>query len=203
MMAYLLYEMDSRSADEGRSFFTGKLGKSVFADFVTLKSDPFHPATPSGAFDDEGFPLRPQTWIENGVVKELAVSRYWAQKQGTTPTGRHDVFELSGGRAESVEELVAGTKRGLYVTRFWYNRMLEPQSIMLTGLTRDGLFLVEDGKITAPLTNFRYNESPITVLKNVEAMTTRTFRAADVGDKWHVPALRTREFTMASPSAAV
>ena len=203
MMGFLLHQLDSRSADEGRSFFTGKLGKSVFADFVSLKSNPSNPDTPSGAFDAEGFPLRPQTWIDGGVVKELAVSRYWGQKQGTTPTGRHDVFELSGGRAESIEELVAGTKRGLLVTRFWYNRMLEPQSIMLTGLTRDGLYLVEEGKVTAPLTNFRYNESPVTVLKNVEAMTKKTFRAADVNDKWHVPALRCHDFTMASSSAAV
>jgi predicted Zn-dependent protease len=81
--------------------------------------------------------------------------------------------------------------------------MLEPQSIMLTGLTRDGLFLVEDGKITAPVTNFRYNESPITVLKNVDAMTLKTVRTPSFGGKWHVPALRTHEFTMASSSAAV
>jgi predicted Zn-dependent protease len=203
MLAYMASEMNLRSVDEGRSFFTGKIGQKLFADFVSLRSDPSDPETPSSAFDEEGMPLSPQTWIEAGVAKELFVSRYWAQKEGKKATGNHDVFKLSGGKAENIDELVRGTKRGLLVTRFWYNRMLEPQSIMLTGLTRDGLFLVEDGKVTAPVTNFRYNESPITVLKHVDAMTKKTIRTANVDGKWHVPALRTHEFTMASPSAAV
>ena len=202
LMAYLMSEMDLRSMDEGRSFFTGKIGKKVFADFVSVKSDPGDPETPSSAYDEEGMPLGAQSWIDGGVVKEPYVSRYWAQKQGQRPTGNQQVFKLSGGKAESIEELIAGTKRGLLVTRFWYNRMLEPQSVTLTGLTRDGLFLVENGKITGPATNFRYNESPVTMLKNVDAMTRKTVRAARVG-KWHVPALRTHEFLMASPSAAV
>ncbi len=202
LMTYLMNEMDLRSIDEGRSFFTGRIGKKVFADFVSVRSDPSDPETPGSAYDEEGMPLGAQSWIESGVVKEPYVSRYWGQKQGVKPTGNQQVFKLSGGKAESIEELIAGTKRGLLVTRFWYNRMLEPQSIMLTGLTRDGLFLVENGKITAPATNFRYNESPVTMLKNVDAMTRKTVRAAGVG-KFHVPALRSHEFTMASPSAAV
>jgi predicted Zn-dependent protease len=203
MLSFLVGEMNLRSVDEGRSFFTGKVGQKVVADSVTLRSDPADPETPSAAFDDDGLPLNSQTWIEAGVAKDLYISRYWAQKQGKKPSGDHGVFKLSGGKAESIDELVRGTKRGLLVTRFWYNRMLEPQSIMLTGLTRDGLFLVEDGKITAPVANFRYNESPITVLKNVDAMTRKTVRTANIDGKWHVPALRTHEFTMASPSAAV
>jgi predicted Zn-dependent protease len=203
MMAFLVGSMELRSADEGRSYFTGKVGEKLFADFVSLKSDPTDPATPSAPYDGEGMPLRPQHWIDAGRAKELHVSRYWAQKKDVTPTGRHHVYRLSGGEAASVDELVRGTKRGLLVTRLWYNRMLEPQTVMLTGLTRDGLFLIEDGKITAPLANFRYNESPVTVLKNVDAMTRATVRAANVDGAWYVPALRTHEFTMSSPSAAV
>jgi predicted Zn-dependent protease len=88
------------------------------------------------------------------------------------------------------------------VTRFWYNRWLEPQSVMITGLTRDGVYLIENGKVVRPVMNFRYNESPITVLKNVDAMTKATFRVLN-GGSWRVPALRTNEFTMASTSAAV
>jgi len=203
MMQYLVGEMNLRSADEGRSFFTGKAGEKLFADMVTLKSDPTDPETPSATFDGDGMPLRPQSWIEAGKAKDLFVSRYWASKKGIQPTGSHQVFRLAGGQAANIEELVRGTKRGLLVTRLWYNRMLEPQTVMLTGLTRDGLFLIEDGKITAPVTNFRYNESPITVLKNVDAMTRATVRTASGSGKWHVPALRTHEFTMASTSAAV
>jgi predicted Zn-dependent protease len=203
MMAFLIGSMDLRKADEGRSYFTGKVGKDLFADFVSLRSDPTDPETPSAPYDYEGMPLRPQQWIEQGRAKDLHVSRYWAQKQGVKPTGSHHVYRLSGGQAASVDELVRGTKRGLLVTRFWYNRMLEPQTVMLTGLTRDGLFLIEDGKVTAPLSNFRYNESPVTVLRNVDAMTRATVRTPSGDGSWHVPALRTHEFTMASPSAAV
>jgi predicted Zn-dependent protease len=203
MMAYLVGSMNLRSADEGRSFFTGKVGEKLFADMVSLKSDPTDAETPGSVFDAEGMALRPQTWIDAGRAKELFVSRFWASKKGVAATGSHNVYRLSGGQAANIDELVRGTKRGLLVTRFWYNRMLEPQTVMLTGLTRDGLFLVEDGKITSPVTNFRYNESPVTVLKNVDAMTRATIRTPSYGGMWHVPALRTHEFTMASPSAAV
>ncbi len=203
MLAFLVSSMDRRSADEGRSYFTGKVGEKLFADFVNLRSDPTDPETPSAPYDGEGMPLRPQQWIDAGRAKELHVSRFWGQKKDAKPTGRHHVYRLSGGQAASVDELVRGTKRGLLVTRFWYNRMLEPQTVMLTGLTRDGLFLIEDGKITAPLSNFRYNESPVTVLKNVDAMTRATVRTPNGSGSWYVPALRTHEFTMASPSAAV
>jgi predicted Zn-dependent protease len=206
MLTFLVGAMDRRSADEGRSFFAGKAGAKVFADMVTLKSDPLDAETPGSPFDGDGLPLRAQTWIDGGVVKDLHVSRYWAQKKGLTPTGWHTVHRLvppASSKDASIDDLVKGTKRGLLVTRFWYTRMLEPQTVMLTGLTRDGVFLVEDGKIKHPVTNFRYNESPVTVLKNVEAMTRGTVRVPSYGGVWHVPALRTREFTMASVSAAV
>ena len=203
MMAFLVGQMDQRSADEGRSFFTGKVGQKLFADFVSLRSDPADSLTPGAPFDPEGLALAGHPWIVEGRVTKLSVSRYWAKKKKLQPTGSQSVFHLSGGQAESVDALVQGTKRGLLVTRFWYNRMLEPQSVMITGLTRDGVFLVEDGKVTAPVANFRYNESPVTVLKNVDAMTRATTRVISYGGVWHVPAMRTNEFTMASPSAAV
>ncbi len=203
MLEFLVGQMDQRSADEGRSFFAGKVGQKLFADFVSLRSDPADSLTPGAPFDSEGIALGNHPWIVDGRVTKLTVSRYWAKKKNLQPTGRPTVFHLSGGKAEGVDELVRGTKRGLLVTRFWYNRMLEPQSVTITGLTRDGLFLVEDGKVTGPVANFRYNESPVTVLKNVDAMTRTTSRVVANGGVWHVPALRTHEFTMASPSAAV
>lgn len=203
MLAYFVEEMDARTADEGRSYFSGKLGKKLFADFVTFESDPTDPLTPGATFDPEGTPLGPRRWIENGRLNALPVSRYWAQKSGKTPTGESNTFHLKGGAAESVDDLVRGTKRGLLVTRFWYNRMLEPQTILITGLTRDGVFLIEDGRITAPVANFRYNESPVHVLRHVEAMTKTTWRVPLWHGTWRVPALRVPEFTMASTSAAV
>jgi predicted Zn-dependent protease len=202
MVSFLVGQMDQRLADEGRSFFSGKVGEKLFADFVSLRSDPADPLTPGAPFDGDGLPLASTPWIVDGRVNKLAVSRYWAKKKNVEPTGRHGVFRLSGGKAEGIDELIRGTKRGLLVTRFWYNRMLEPQTVTITGLTRDGVFLIEDGKVTSPVANFRYNESPVTVLKNVDAMTRATSRTVS-GSVWHVPALRTHEFTMASPSAAV
>lgn len=203
MLEYLLGTMDQRSADEGRSFFAKKVGEKLFADMVTLKSDPLSEGTPHAPFDAEGLALRPQAWIDSGRVKELEVSRYWGRKTGKPPTGEQSVFHLSGGSAASVDELVRTTKKGLLVTRLWYTRMLEPQTVMITGLTRDGVFLIEDGRITQPVQNFRYNESPVNVLRNVDAMTKETFRVRAWGGAWRVPALRTHEFTMASVSAAV
>lgn len=203
MLEYMLGTMDQRSADEGRSFFANKEGKKIFADMVTLKSDPYSPETPHAPFDHEGMALAPQTWIDRGELKALAVSRYWAKKANKRATGDHSVFHLAGGKAEGIDELVRTTKRGLLVTRFWYTRMLEPQSVTITGLTRDGVFLVEDGKITRPVQNFRYNESPVKVLRNVDAMTRETYRVVSYGDVFRVPALRTHDFTMASVSAAV
>lgn len=202
MLAFMIGEMDQRAADEGRSFFAGKVGQKIFADFVSLRSDPADSQTPAAPYDHEGFPLTTFPWIAEGRVSKLHCSRYWAKKKGLEPTGYPRMFHLTGGKADNVEELYKGVKRGLVVTRFWYNRMLEPQSLTITGLTRDGVFLVEDGKITGPVTNFRYNESPITVLKNVDAMTRETVRVPGDGI-WHVPALRTNDFTMASASAAV
>lgn len=202
ILTFLVSQMDQRSADEGRSFFAGKLGQQLFPESVSLVSDEADPLTPAAPFDDDGIALQRVAWIDRGRVNSLYLSRFWAKKKGGQPTGAHSVFRLSGGTADGVDDLVRGTKRGLLVTRFWYNRMLEPQSITVTGLTRDGVFLVEDGKITRPVTNFRYNESPVAVLANVEAMTRATTRAV-LGGVWHVPALRTRDFTMASASAAV
>lgn len=203
MLMFLVGSMNRRATDEGRSYFTGKIGQKLFAEAVSLKSDPFDPLTPASPFDSEGFALAPHSWIENGVAKDFFVSRYWGQKKGIPPSGGHRVYRLSGGAAQSTEELVKSTKRGLLVTRFWYNRMLEPQTVMITGLTRDGLFLIEDGRVTAPVTNFRYNESPVNVLKTVDAMTRDTVRVPMWNGIWHTPSLRAHDFTMASSSAAV
>lgn len=203
MMAFLLGSMDQRACDEGRSYFAGKVGQKLFADFVTFRSDPRDPLTPGASSDGEGMPLGAHPWIEDGRLTKLHVSRYWAKKRGLPATGLPSVHHLSGGSAASVEDLIKGTKRGLLVTRFWYNRMLDPQTVTITGLTRDGVFLIEDGEVTTPVSNFRYNESPVKVLEKVDAMTRATTQVASSGGVWRVPALRTNDFTMASTSAAV
>ncbi len=209
LLGFMLEAMDRRSADEGRSFFSKKggsarIGERLFPKGITLRSDPSSPLTPGMPFDSEGFPLAPLTWVEEGVVKDLLVSRYWAKKENLKPTGEPNVFHLEGGKEESIDALVKQIDRGLLVTRFWYTRWLDPESITITGLTRDGTFLVENGKIQGPVNNFRFNESPVKMLANMQAMTKETFRVPTGDDAiFRVPAILTNEFHMSSVSAAV
>jgi predicted Zn-dependent protease len=206
LLAFLTSALDARVADEGRSAFARKgggtkVGEKICAESVTLRSDPSDPLTPEAPFDGDGLPLRATTWIDKGVLTNLACSRYWAKKQGRAPLGHGSVWSLGGGAAKDVDALVATVKRGVLVTRFWYTRWVDPQTVLITGLTRDGVFLVEDGKIAHPVNNFRFNESPITMLKNVTAMTPAV--RAPTGGVWRVPALVTQEFNLASRSDAI
>jgi predicted Zn-dependent protease len=213
LVGYFIFSADARQADEGRSFFSKKgggnrLGEQLLGEKVRIYSDPAHPLAPSLAFDNEGLPIGRNVWVENGVMKDLIYSRYWAQKQGKAPTAGPANIIMEGGAA-TMADLIAGTERGILVTRFWYIRSLDPQNILLTGLTRDGLFLIEKGKVTRPLKNLRWNESPVVVLNNIDAMTPaeRTVSGEGIGGGGGLalvcPAARIREFTFSSASEAV
>ena len=209
LLGFLIDAMDRRSADEGRSFFSRKgggtrIGEKLFRKGITLRSDPSSPLTPAPKFDEDGLPLKPRTYIEDGFVKDLVVSRYWAKKQNLEPSGNPNALHLIGGTVESLDALVKQIDRGLLVTRFWYTRWLDPQSLTITGLTRDGVFLVENGRIKSPVNNFRFNESPARVLANAQLWTKDTFRVPNDNDATiRVPAILTDDFHMASVSAAV
>lgn len=212
--------MNARSSDEGRSFFSkpggNKLGDKVVDERVTIVSDPFDLDTYGSPFTGEGLPTRRVVWIENGVVKNLNYDRFWAKKQGKEPTGAGEGGGGGGfgggsvkmlGGDETIESLVAGCQRGLLVTRFWYIRGVDPRTIRFTGLTRDGTFLIENGKITKAVRNFRFNESPIIMLNNVEAMgkpvRVSATESGNAGAAVVVPALRVRDFNFTSLSDAV
>jgi predicted Zn-dependent protease len=208
LLGFLVEAMDRRAADEGRSYFSKKgggnrIGEKLFQRGITLTSDPSSPLTPAPHFDDEGTYLEPRTFIENGTLKELVVSRYWAKKQNLQPTGSPTALHLEGGKEESLEALVKQLDRGLLVTRFWYTRWLDPQSLLITGLTRDGVFLVESGRIEGPVNNFRFNESPAKFLSHAMVWTKETFRVPAWGRTVRVPAIMSDAFNMASISAAV
>jgi predicted Zn-dependent protease len=208
----LMGSFNARSADEGRSPFSKKgggtkLGEKITDERVTLLSDPFDPDLLGQPFDNDGLPLKRVVWIENGVLKNLAYSRFWAAKKGVEPNsggggggfGRNPAgLKLTGG-TKSVDELIAGTSRGVLVTHFFYIRSLDPRTVQLTGLTRDGTFLIENGKITRSIKNFRWNDSPLLSLA----------RLADIGKAEPVesgvvmPALKINDFTFASLSDAV
>jgi len=208
LLGYLLFSMNAREADEGQSFFAkpgggNKIGEQLFGPNITISSPLADPLLPVAPFDGDGLAMSPITWIDKGVVKALAYSRYWAKKQGKTPTGFAGSMLVAGGTS-TMEELIKGVKRGVLITRFWYSQSVDPQTLLTTGLTRDGVFLIEDGALTRPVNNFRWNESPIQVLKNTDALTRETYRAgAEDFVPVRVPALRTHEFNLASVSDAV
>ena len=198
----------ARTADEGRSPFSkqgggNKIGEKLVDERVTLMADPFDPRVLAQPFDGEGFPLGKQVFVENGVLKNLYYSRFWAQKQGKTPTGAPTSFIMSGGDA-TVEDMIKSTERGVLVTRLWYLREVDPRTILYTGLTRDGTFLIEGGKITKALKNFRFNESPLFMLNNLETLG-RPIRLAgtEAGGAVIVPAIKVRDFNFTSLSDAV
>ncbi|HGG56638.1 MAG TPA: TldD/PmbA family protein, partial [Nannocystis exedens] len=206
LLLFLGWFLDQRSADEGRSTFAKpgggtRVGESLFHPSITLRSDPTAADHPSAPFADDGQPLVPTTWIEKGVLKTLSASRYWAKKQGRAPLPRPASIFLDG-TTVSDEDLVHGVDEGILVTRFWYNRMLQRQTILATGLTRDGTFLIKGGKISRSVKNLRYNESPLTMLKNVLALGTPRRVAID-GRMVVVPAMVVGGFTFSSLSDAV
>ena len=171
LLAFFPDAMDARTADEGRSYFSkpgggNRIGEKLFAESVTLRTDPFDARLPGAPWASERLPAQATTWIEKGVVQG-AVGRplLGARRPGSAPRAGGGYLIMEGGKG-SVDELIAGTERGLLVTRFWYIRSVNPQTIQLTGLTRDGVWLVEKGKIVAPVNNFRFNESPANLLKN-------------------------------------
>jgi len=211
LVQLVAFALNARGADEGRSFFTkpgggNKIGMKVVDERVTLVSDPLDPDAAAMTFAGDGLPVKRTVWIENGVVKNLAYDRYWAEKQGKEPTPLIGSLRMSGGD-QSVEEMIASTQRGILVTRFWYIRPVDPRTILYTGLTRDGTFLIENGKITRAVKNLRFNESPIFMLNNLEAMgePVRVSASEDgsPGFAIVVPPIKTRDFTFTSLSDAI
>lgn len=169
LLAYMAWSMDAKAADEGRSAFTGKEGTAVGNNLVTLQSLPAHPECPAEPFFDDGMPTPDVTWIEQGVLKTLVYSRFWAQKEGKTFTGHPSNLILQGG-SHSLDELVAQVEDGLLITRFWYIRFVDPMQLLLTGMTRDGVYRIEGGKVTHAVKNLRFNESPLVMLQNVQLL---------------------------------
>jgi predicted Zn-dependent protease len=142
-------------------------------------------------------------WVENGVLKQLIYSRFWAQKQGKTPTGAPQSLRMTGG-TQAVDDMVRSTPRGVLITRLWYLREVDPRTILYTGLTRDGTFLIEDGKISKAIQNFRFNESPLFMLNNVEALGQPVRLAGtEQGGDVVMPAIKVRDFNFTSLSEAV
>jgi predicted Zn-dependent protease len=213
-LSLMMNIFNARTAEEGRSFMSGaqrgetKLGQKLFGDNVTIRSEIGNPILRQTPIGPDGLAARKRTWVEKGVVKDLFYDRFWAKKQGKepTPTAPQMSLVMEGGTT-SVQEMIKTTKRGLLVTFFWYIRVVEPMTLLNTGMTRDGLFLIENGEIVAPAQNFRWNESPAVGFNNITALgpsiPMHIGEAYDNPGTALVPAMRIEDFTMTSISPAV
>jgi predicted Zn-dependent protease len=208
LVQLLAFALDARSADEGRSAFSKqgggtKIGERIVDERITLLSDPNDPQLLSNVFDGQGLPAHRVVWIENGVLKRLTYSRFWAQKKGQMPDAGTNAVKLVGGN-QTQEDLIASTPRGVLVTRLFYLRQTDPRTVMYTGLTRDGTFLIENGKVTKAIKNFRFNESPLLMLNNVEGIGPSVRVAGtEAGGDVVMPTLKIRDFNFTSLSDAV
>jgi predicted Zn-dependent protease len=208
MVTGMISYMGMRSADEGRSFFSenggNKIGRKLFSEKVNIYSDPSDSMAPSRPFTDYGYPVGKKYWIKDGVLENLYTSRYWAEKSGKEHVP-YPTNAIMTGTGKSVEDLIASTERGIFVTRFWYIRSVDPRQMLLTGLTRDGVFLIENGKISHPVNNFRFNESPANVLEKVVDMSVpeKSVGSENINARTVVPALKLEDFNFSTISEAI
>lgn len=208
MLENLFFDLDARRADEGRSSMSKpggktKVGEQLLDERVNVYSDPWNPELPTATWNGDGRPQQKVNWIEKGVVKNLYTSMYWAAKTGIKSLPSPGGAIMQGG-TKTLEELIKGTEKGILVTRLWYIRSVDPQTLLLTGLTRDGTFYIENGEIKFPVKNFRFNESPIIMLNNLDEIgkSERTV-SAESDTNYLLPALKIRDFTFTSLSDAV
>jgi predicted Zn-dependent protease len=205
LMGFLTGSFDARTADEGRSAFSGKggktrLGEAMFDKRLSIYSDPMHAELPAVTATGEGIPAARLSLIKAGVLDNLQYSRYWAQQGKREPTAGPVNYIIESSEQTPMSEMIKGMARGLVISRFWYVRLVDPRTIGLTGLTRDGLWWVEKGQVRHPVRNLRFNQSVLAMLApwNVEAIGTPQRLSP-----FMVPALRLGAFTFTSVSDAI
>jgi predicted Zn-dependent protease len=222
LMIYLSWSMEGRGAQEGRTAFSApgggtRVGETLSDLPLTLYSDPAAPgleclpfvaATSSSdqaSVFDNGMDIDRVDWIRGGTINSLAYPRAAAAEFGVPVAVAADNLVMTGG-TESLADMVAGTERGLLLTTLWYIRVVDPAVLLLTGLTRDGVYLVEDGQVTGAVNNFRFNESPLDLLRRVgQAGVSEVTLPREWGDwatRAAMPTLRIPDFHMSSVSQA-
>ena len=208
------FSFDARSADEGRSPYSApggktKVGEKIIDERLSIYSDPWHPELPDSPSAQDGVPAKKIYFIRNGVLETLDYSRFWAKEKGTVPTpGPVNTIMESSAAPSTMEEMIRTMDRGLLVTRFWYIRQVDPRTALFTGLTRDGVWYIEKGKIQHPVSNFRFNQSVLELLApgNVELIGApeRTSNSESQGRSASItPSLRVKQFHFTSQSEAV
>lgn len=220
---YMYWSATARDADEGRTVFSKKGGGSRIGERLTeipltLRSDPGEPGLRCAPFVsagwsssltsvfDNGMPARAVRWIDGGELTALLCPRAWAHRRGGEPTAFVDNLILEGHGKRSLDEMVAATGRGLLLTCLWYIREVDPQTLLLTGLTRDGVYLVEGGEVVGAVNNFRFNESPVDLLaRTAEVGVTEKCLPREWNDSFTrtaMPAMRVGDFNMSTVSEA-
>jgi predicted Zn-dependent protease len=204
LMGFLFFDFGGTALLDKRSCLTGRMGKKLFGDNITVWDDVYHPLQTGFPYDGEGEPRRKVLLIDKGVARNVVYARSTAKKMKTKPTGHGFSLPNEFGEApmnivfaggdKSVEEMVRSTERGVLVTRLWYIREVDPYNKILTGMTRDGTFLVENGKVAGGIRNFRFNQSVIEMLANVEMLGPAVRSAGEEAFEMVVPAMKVRDF---------
>jgi predicted Zn-dependent protease len=214
LLGFFAFGFDARSTEEGRSPFSApggktKLGEKIFDERINIYSDPWHPDLPGSQSAQAGLPAEKIYLVRNGVLENLVYSRFWAKQKGKEPTpGPVNSIVESSQSPATVDDMIKSMDRGLLLGRFWYIRGVDPRTALQTGLTRDGIWYIEKGKIQYPVKNFRFNQSVIQLLApgNVE-MIGKSERVGSSegqgGNAALLPALKVKEFHFSSQSEAV
>ncbi len=206
---WLMISLNARAADEGRSFFSrkgggAKLFESLFDEKLTIRSDPADALAPESPIGYEGVPHEPRLWIDRGVLNSLYRGRVYARRTGTEPVPHPRNFRMEGGDA-SLDDMIGSVRRGVLVTRLWYANMLDPRGLLLTGLTRDGNFVIENGKVTGPARNMRFNQSLAQLFARIEALgpSERNWSAIRDGGAIAAPPMLVERFNFSSKSSGI
>ena len=207
LLSWVIWNLDARAADEGRSFMSradeagkpagNRLDEQLFSPLVQVQRNPAHPLLQMGTCFADGLSNRYLEVIKNGIPQTLSYSRYWAQQQGKEPTGAMYPIVMSGSD-QSLTDLIAQTERGILVNRAWYVRYVNPKTLEVTGMTRDGTFWIEDGQIAYPIKNLRFNQSLPDMLRDVDALSSvQRFRSSVI------PGVRVKAFNFSSVTDSV
>lgn len=208
LLAFMWYDFSATSHADQLSCLQDRVGQQVFGDNITIRDDAFHPLQAGAPFDGEGMPRQPLTLVDGGVVKQLVYGRKSAVRDHTQPTG-HGLSEpnaegemarnlvVAGGHT-SLADMIASSERAILLTRVWYVREVDPMPKIVTGMTRDGTFLVEGGRITHGIKNFRFNQSLIDMLNQVLQLSPAERTAGEEGEPAVVPAMKVADFNFAS-----
>jgi len=217
-VGFMFWDFGGSALLEQRSFLNGRIGKPLFGENITVWDDAYHPAQTGAFFDGEGMQRQRVQLIEQGRVRAVTYARSSARRMAAsemasnagpvTATGHgfalpNEIGEAplnivfaggKAGEAQSLDEMIAATDRGILVTRLWYIREVDPYEKIITGMTRDGTFLVENGKVQRGIRNFRFNESLIHMLQNVEALGEAVRASGEESMDMVVPAMKVRDF---------